>query len=168
MRAVFRARGARTRVTRQVDGVGDVDRVAIDAELLGQDAAHQVLRHQAVLARVRAGGDGDREAGIQLLDRHVITVSLKRRGKGTSPFGIIHCFSPTGTAVPDHSPKMRTTIEMAAFFAPATMTRICRGPDRIVWNASSPSHGPRNVWDAPRSLPLSRHSRPPQPRASGS
>src|SRR6516162_5159477 len=139
MRAVFRARGARTRVTWQVDGVGDVDRVAIDPELLGQDAAHQVLRHQAVLARIRAGGDGDREAGIQLLDRHLITVSLKRRGKGTSPFGIIHFSSPTGTAVPDHSPKMRTTMEMAAFFAPATMTGMDVGPPRNWWNASSPS-----------------------------
>src|SRR5579875_4052991 len=155
-------RSARPLVTGQVSRVGDVDRVAVHAERVAQDAAHQVLGHQAVLARLRRGGNGDRVARILLLDRHVIAVRLERGGKGHRPFGKVHFFSTTGTAVPDHSPKIRTTMEIAAFLAPATMTGICRGPDRIRWTSSSPAKVPSGLRGT-FPLPASRNSRPVRP-----
>src|ERR1700733_10973333 len=140
------ARSARR--ARQIGWVGDVDDRGVDAELVAQHAAHQLLRHQAVLARVTAGGDDDGELGIRLVDGHVVAVRLERRGEGDRPLRVVHFFSPTGTDVPDHSPKIRTTIEMAAFLAPATMIGIDCGPLRIGWNSSSARGGPSS-WPAP-------------------
>jgi hypothetical protein len=44
----------------------------------------------------------------------------------------------TGIAVPDHSPKMRTTIEIAALRAPATRSGTWRGEGRMRVKAPSP------------------------------
>src|SRR5260370_27262066 len=123
MRSAFQASGAR--VTGEVDRVGDVNLVALDAELVRGDAAEHVLRHQAVLARVRARGNGQRDSLPVFLDREVVAVGGEHGGDVGHALGVIHCFfSTTGTDVPDHSPKILTTIDMAAFFAPATMTGI--------------------------------------------
>src|ERR1700684_1338615 len=135
------------RVARLVGRVRDVDQRGVDPELVAQHAAHQVLRHQAVLAGVGARGDDDGELGIRLADGHVVAVRLERRAEGDGPFCIVHFFSPTGTDVPDHSPKIRTTIEIAAFLAPATMIGIDCGPLRIGWNSSS-ARGGAWVWAA--------------------
>src|SRR6202044_504759 len=117
----------------------------IDPELVAEHAAHQVLRHQAVLAGVGARGDDDGELGIRLADGHVVAVRLEGRAEGDGPFCVVHFFSPTGTEVPDHSPKIRTTIEIAAFLAPATMIGIDCGPLSIGWNSSSARGGP-SAW----------------------
>src|ERR1700722_2710093 len=129
------------RVARPIGRIGDVDDRGVDPELAAQHAAHQVLRDQAVLAGVGAGGNDDGETSILLSDRQVVSVRLEGGRYAHGPFGIIHFFSPTGTDVPDHSPKIRTTIEIAAFLAPATMIGIDCGPLRIGWNSSSPRGG---------------------------
>src|SRR5580692_2752914 len=120
------------RVARPIGWVGDVDQRGVDPELVAQHAAHQVLRHQAVLARVGARGDDDGELGIRLADGHVVAVRLERRAEGDGPFCVVHFFSPTGTDVPDHS----TTIGIDC------------GPLRIGWNSSSARGGPSS-WPAP-------------------
>src|SRR5215831_9608573 len=138
-----------------VHGITDVDRLAGHAQCLRQDAAHQVLGDQAVLARLRRGGDDDRYTGLIAVDGHVIAISLKTLRERHRSFRIIHGFSPTGVATPDHSPKMRTTIEIPAFFAPATMTGICRGSDSTRWKCSSLTGSAsllapnRNTWPLP-------------------
>src|SRR6185437_2740684 len=158
-----------TRVTREVDGVGDVDLVALDAELVRGDAPEHVLRHQAVLAGVGARGDGQRDARAVLLDGEVVAVGGEHGGDVGHALGVIHFFfSTTGTEVPDHSPKILTTMDMAAFFAPATTTGIEVGPARNLWNASSPSYSPRNPGRATSALPMLVSSAPVRPHRSSS
>jgi hypothetical protein len=127
------------RVARQIGWVRYVDQVTIDADLVGNNAAEYVLGHQAVFAGIRAWGNGDSEAVPRLLDCQLVTVGLKHGGDIHHPFGVIHFFSPIGDAIPDHSPKILTTMEMAAFFAPATTIGIAFGPPKMRWNTSSPS-----------------------------
>src|ERR1700729_2596922 len=121
-------------VAGQVSRVGDVAQLALEAELVGGDSAEDVLRDQAVFAGVGARRHGKRDAPPVVGDREVVAVGREHGGDVGHALGIVHFFSVTGTAVPDHSPKTRTTIEMAAFLAPATMTGTCRGPDRMRWN----------------------------------
>src|SRR5262249_15270655 len=65
----------------------------------------------------------------RLGDLEVVAVGREGGGDFPGPFGINHL--PTSTAVPDHSPKTRTTIEIAAFRAPATTIGTCRGDGRM-------------------------------------
>ncbi len=109
------------------------------------DSAEHVLGHQAVLAGVRARGNGQRDALAVLLDRQVVAVGREHGGDVRHPLGVTHFFSTTGTDVPDHSPKILTTMEMAAFFAPATMTGTCCGADRMRWNSSSRAKVPSGL-----------------------
>src|SRR5215475_11403489 len=158
------------RVTGEVHRVGDVDQVALDAELVGGDATEHVLGHQAVLAGVRARGHGQRNAVAVLLNRQVVAVGGEHGGDVRHLLGVSahYFFSPTGTAVPDHSPKIRTTIEMAAFLEPATMTGIDLGPARNLWNASSPAYGPWKVLVFTSALPMLVSSAPVRPHRSRS
>jgi hypothetical protein len=71
----------------------------------------------------------------RLGDRQVVAVSREGGGDFPGPFGINHFV--TSTAVPDHSPKIRTTIEIAALRAPATTIGTCRGDGRMRVKASS-------------------------------
>src|ERR1700743_1887873 len=167
MPGAFRVSGGR--VAGQVDGVGDVNLVALDAELVRGDAAEHVLRHQAVRARVRARGNRQRDPLPVFLDREVVAVGGEHGGDVGHALGVIHCFfSTTGTDVPDHSPKILTTIDIAAFFAPATTTGIEVGPARNLWNASSPSYSPRNPGRATSALPMLVSSAPVRPHRSRS
>src|ERR1700730_267654 len=153
------------RVARKVHGVGDVDQVTLDAELVGGDSAEHVLGHQAVLAGVRSRGNGQRDARAALLDRQVVAVGREHGGDVRHALGIAHFFSPTGTELPDHSPKILTTMEMAAFFAPATMTGTCCGADRMRWNSSSVAKVPSGLRGT-FSLPARSNSRPVWPHFS--
>src|SRR5580693_1654818 len=136
------------RVARPIGRIGDLDERGVDPELVAEHAAHQVLGDQAVLAGVGARGDDDGELGVGLVDGHVVAVGLERRAEGDGALRVVHFFSCTGTDVPDHSPKIRTTIEIAAFLAPATTIGIDCGPLRIGWNSSSARGGPSS-WPAP-------------------
>jgi hypothetical protein len=71
-------------------------------------------------------------------------------------------------AVPDHSPKMRTTIEIAALRAPATRIGTWRGEGRIrvnvpsaAWSGSAKRAMPRRPF-----LPARRRSAPVRPQRS--
>src|ERR1700743_3543076 len=167
MPGAFRVSGGR--VAGQVDGVGDVNLVALDAELVRGDAAEHVLRHQAVRARVRARGNRQRDPLPVFLDREVVAVGGEHGGDVGHALGVIHCFfSTTGTEVPDHSPKILTTIDIAAFFAPATITGIEVGPARNCGNVSSPSYSPRKLVRFTSALPMLVSSAPVRPHRSSS
>src|SRR5512146_1470557 len=155
-------------VAGQVDRVGDVDQVALDAELVRGDAAEHVLGDEAVRTGVRARRDGERDPVPRLFDRQVVAVGREHGGDVLQPLRVVQFFSPTGTAVPDHSPKMRTTMEIAAFFAPATMTGMDVGPPRNLWKASSPSYSPPNPLRATSALPMLDSSAPVRPQRSSS
>src|ERR1700722_4144868 len=126
----------------KVDRVADVDQVAVDAELVRGDAPEHVFGHQAVLARVRPRRHGQRDAVPVFRNGKVVAVGGEHGGDVRHSLGMAHFFSTTGTEVPDHSPKIRTTMEMAAFLAPATMIGIDWGPLRMGWNSSSGRGGP--------------------------
>src|SRR5438046_1657735 len=115
--------------------IGQVDRVLGHAERLTEDAAHKILRHEAVGAGPGAGGDRDADAVARLGDRQVVAVSREGGGDLPGPFGINHFV--TSTAVPDRSPKIRTTIEVAAFRAPVARSRTCRGDGRMTAKAAA-------------------------------
>src|SRR6202034_4213552 len=129
--AAYRA-GDRSRV--EVPGGGQVGGAGRHAELLFEHAAHQVLGERAVGARVRRGDDRDVDAVAVLGDVHAVAVGGQGVGEHHGPFGINHEVTlmgavgggaaagsgEIGIAVPDHSPKILTTMEIAALRAPAT------------------------------------------------
>src|SRR6266566_2234528 len=113
-----------------------------------------------------AGGDRDADAPARLGDLEVVAVGREGGGDCPGPFGINHVL--TSTAVPDHSPKTRTTIEIAALRAPATTIGTCRGDGRMRVKVSSPLVSASAKRAMPRSpfFPARRRSAPVRPQWS--